>query len=111
MARRRRPAALTPAEWLDWAVTERELQQWVLDTARLHGWLAYHPWTALHSAAGFPDTILVRGRHLIAAELKREGEAPTPAQAAWLAALAQVPGVEAFVWQPSDRERILKLLR
>ncbi|HEY7061755.1 MAG TPA: hypothetical protein VII06_09760, partial [Chloroflexota bacterium] len=59
----------------------------------------------------FPDVTCVRPPRLLFAELKVGRRAPTAAQAAWLDALAQVPGVEVFVWRaPEDLERIAEIL-
>jgi hypothetical protein len=51
-------------------MTERELAGAVRDLAKLFGWLRYHTWTSVHSPAGFPDEILLRGSRLVVAELK-----------------------------------------
>jgi hypothetical protein len=51
---------------------------------------------------GFPDLILVKGPRLLAVELKRELLKPGEEQILWLDAFARVPGVEAYVWIPSE---------
>ena len=61
----------TPARAVvDGLTGERELLAAVIDLARLRRWLCYHTHDSRHSAAGFPDLLLVRGRRLMAAELK-----------------------------------------
>jgi hypothetical protein len=54
------------------AVSERDLTGYVRDVARAFGWRRYHTWISKHSAAGFPDEVLVRGERLLFAELTRE---------------------------------------
>ena len=93
------------------ALTERELTGYVADLASLFGWLRFHPWLSRHSPAGFPDEVLCRPPLLVFAELKSERGRLKPEQAAWLDALGQVPGVEAYVWRPADLDRIAEVLR
>jgi hypothetical protein len=45
---------------------------------------------------------MVKGPRLIFAELKAEGEQPTPEQREWLRDLAGAGEVEVYVWRPSD---------
>lgn len=87
-------------------VSERDLLAYVLQTARLHGWLAYHSWSSVHSEAGWPDVVAVKSPRIVFAELKREGRRPTEAQWRWLDALRRIPGCEVFVWKPSNRAEI-----
>ncbi len=82
-------------------VSERAFRQAILDLCRYTGWKYYFSWTSIHSPAGFPDLVLVRGSELIAAELKSERGRVTPAQQQWLDALSAA-GVEVAVWRPSD---------
>lgn len=93
----RAPAAGPP-------VAEHTFQQQVIDLARLHGWLAYHPWTSVASAAGFPDTTMVHPvRHeLLFWELKVDAKQPSAAQTTWLAALQHIQTVDARVLWPTD---------
>ncbi len=86
-------------------ITEADLLRSVLSLARVYGWLAYHTWNARHSAAGFPDLVLVRGGRLIFAELKSEHGRVTAQQLVWGAALTRAEvtgGVAYLVWRPSD---------
>jgi hypothetical protein len=92
-------------------VTERDLTSYVRDVARSFGWLRYHTWISKHSAAGFPDEVLVRPPRIVFAELKSERGRLTEAQTDWLDVLRQVPGVEVFVWRPSDMDAIAEVLR
>jgi hypothetical protein len=92
-------------------VTERDLTGYVRDLARTFGWRRYHTWLAKHSAAGFPDEVLVRPPRLVFAELKSERGTLKPEQEAWLEELRQVPGVEAYCWRPADMDEIAQVLR
>jgi hypothetical protein len=91
---------------------EHHFQTALVDLARLLGWRVYHPWSSLHSAAGWPDLFLVRGNRAIAAELKRSaGMRPRPIQQAWLDELALVPGIQTFCWTPADWSDIVATLQ
>ena len=83
-------------------MTERELQQAVLELARLLRWSCYHTFDSRRSEHGWPDLVLVRPPRLVAAELKSEQGRLTPAQLGWLDLLRQVPGVETAEWRPRD---------
>lgn len=91
--------------------TERQFQQQVLGLARLLGWRSYHTWSSIHSAAGFPDLVLVRPPRLVFCELKSARGRLSPAQQDWLEALGACPGVEAFCWRPDQLEQIAAVLR
>lgn len=83
-------------------VTERQLQGAVEACARALGWRLFHPWSAVHSAAGFPDLTMTRGGRLVFAELKTATGTLSSHQAEWLAELRLVPGVEVHVFRPAD---------
>jgi hypothetical protein len=74
--------------------------------------LVYHTYSSLRSAPGFPDLVMVHpetGRTIIA-ELKAEGKYPTPEQRRWLDAFRKNPGLEVYVWRPSQMQEIAKIL-
>jgi hypothetical protein len=91
-------------------VTEDELQDWIVGTARLLGWRIFHArvartatgWrTAVsYDGAGFPDLVLVRER-LVFAEIKLERGRLSPEQVVWLDVLREA-GQEVHVWRPAD---------
>lgn len=81
-------------------VTERQLQQAIVDTARLLGWIVYHTHDSRRSEPGFPDLVLVRDR-VVYAELKRTGGHLSPAQQRWIQTLRSA-GAEVHVWKPCD---------
>jgi hypothetical protein len=93
------------------AITERDLTTYVRDLATLLGWRRYHTWLSKHSPAGFPDEVLVRRGRLVFAELKSEKAKLKPEQQAWLNDLRLVPGIEVYIWRPSDMQAIAELLR
>ncbi len=106
---RRRPA--TTLSELVATMPERELQNEVAQLAKVNHWMAYHTWRSDHSAAGFPDLVLLRGERLIFAELKAKGNVPTEAQMGWLIALQATKKVETYLWYPYDRDEIERILR
>jgi hypothetical protein len=63
------------------------------------------------SERGWPDLALVRPPRLVFAELKRENGKTTEYQDRWLGLLRGVPGVEVFLWRPTDLEQIAVVLR
>ena len=92
------------------SLSEKAFSQQVVDLARLLGFKVYRTWLSVRSPSGFPDLVLVRPPRLIFAELKSERGRLTEAQEAWLELLRQVPGVEVYVWKPSEWEAIVAVL-
>jgi hypothetical protein len=92
-------------------VTEKDLERFVKDAARTFGWRRYHTHRSDFSPAGFPDETLVRGRHLMFAELKSDKADPSPAQEEWLFDLRQVEVVQVHLWRPRDCDAIARLMR
>lgn len=94
--------------------TEKEFQASVIELARVNGFRDYHTHNSRHSAAGFPDLVLVRGDRLIFAELKTERGRVSEAQRAWLDDLTAVAlacsGVEVYIWRPSHWPHIARAL-
>lgn len=96
-------------------MTEAEFLDQVLALAKLRGWRVAHFGAARTlkgwrtpcrgQAKGFPDLLLIRGRHLLIAELKVPPNRCTPDQLQWLDAFRQC-GVSAFVWTPDMWEEI-----
>ena len=82
-------------------MTEREWQRTVMELLELHGWMAYHTWSSVHSPAGFPDLIAVRDNRILAIECKTQKGKVTDAQRKWLGALDGVKVIEAFVSRPA----------
>ncbi len=92
------------------AINEKEWQQTVEDTAALFGWMKYHTRNSRGSTPGFPDLVLIRGRRLIAVELKRSGQEPTLNQQRWLEGFAYA-GAEVYVWRPEDFKQMQVTLK
>jgi hypothetical protein len=103
------------------SMAERQLQDAIVEAARLQGWLVYHMHDSRRAgwgtdSAGFPDLVMVRkpremGGRLIFAELKTKTGTLSVAQKAWLAALYALndgadpqagPEVETYLWRPDD---------
>lgn len=103
--RHRRPAATSSDQ------TERDWMNEVTMTARSLGYLVYHTHDSRRSEPGFPDCILIRGKYLLAIELKRSRlHKPTAEQTRWLKAFSGVSHVRAAVWKPEDRYTIIEHL-
>lgn len=97
-------------------MTEAQLQQAIIEAAQLLSWRVAHfrpaqtskGWRTPVSAdgAGFPDLLMVRNGHLIAAELKSEKGVIAPAQRLWLDELLRVSMAEdrvtTYTWRPSQ---------
>lgn len=100
---------------------ERDFARWLNDAAKMFGWKYAHfrpartkyGWvTPMEGDEGFLDYVLVRPPRLIVAELKRirRPSELSDGQKAWVGALSGVPGVEAYVWTPDQRDEILLCL-
>lgn len=90
------------------AVTEREWQREVVSLAKHMGWRHYHTHDSRRSEPGWPDLALVRDR-LVLAELKTETGRVSAAQERWLTLLSSA-GVETYLWRPSDRDEVMRVL-
>jgi VRR-NUC domain len=96
---------------------ERTLLAQIRKVATDNAYRAYHTHDSRKSALGFPDLCLIRvatttsaGR-LIFAELKSEHGKATQEQLVWLDMLRHtIPGVEVYVWRPSDLRTIVEIL-
>lgn len=92
------------------ALTEQQLQDAVLDLAKLLGWRRAHfrPAQTKHGwrtpvagdGKGFPDLVLIRDRVLFV-ELKAEKGTLTDDQLEWQAAI-ETAGADWRVWRPHD---------
>ena len=94
-------------------MSERELQDAVLQAAKVMGWLAYHTFDSRRSGEGFPDIVLVHPKRgvLLFVELKSETGQLTLAQKDWRDALEGiVVYLGSTVWRPSDLDTALATL-
>lgn len=83
-------------------MTERQLQEAIVECAGLFNWLCYHTWLSMNSAAGFPDLILARAGRLLVIECKSATGKLTAAQETWLGVLGGIPSCEVHVCRPVD---------
>ena len=103
--------------------TEKGFAKQVEHLFHLFGWRWTHSrpartdkgWrTAISGDKGFPDYTagrLKEGRaRVLFAELKSETGKETEDQAIWRQLLERCPGVEMYLWKPSDWDRILEIL-
>ena len=106
------------------AISEREFQQQVIALAKLRGFRVAHfrPARVMRNGKetyetpvaadgkGFLDLVMLREHRLIVAELKSEKGQLTKEQHQWIQAWLLVPGVEVYVWRPSEWSEIEKVL-
>lgn len=90
---------------------EKQLQEVLRQAFMYSGYLYYHTHRSQHSPAGFPDTVAIRGRRMLVAELKREKTVPTDAQRHWLEAFQGVSLIETYVWRPRDLDKALQIIQ
>ena len=102
-------------------ISEQDLQNRIIDYARLRGWKIVHirnipvadrcgrnHYTVPYEGdKGLPDLILARHGAVLLAELKSEKGKPTPEQIGWLHAA----GDHGYLWRPSDWPEIMEVLR
>ena len=69
------------------AMSERQLQDAVVELATWCKWMSYHTFDSRRSAPGFPDLVLLRRDRIIAVELKSAIGKVTGEQQRWLDAL------------------------
>jgi len=91
-------------------VRESEVQSRIRQTALRCGWKYYHTYDSRRSERGFPDTVLCKPPRLIFAECKTEEGKVEDEQREWLEILSEIPGVECYIWRPSDLPQIERLL-
>ena len=106
--------------------TERAWQRTVIEYAAVMGWSHWHD--ALLTAPrncpncrpaanlpamldGWPDLWLARSPRLIVVELKGERGRLTGNQRSWLQLFRHCPGIEVYVWRPSNWSEIEFALR
>lgn len=96
---------------LDAAITEGELQQAIIDLARVLGLLIYHPYDSRRSEPGYPDLTIVGAQTIVYAELKSETGKLRPEQREWREAIERVAqrprksyhsAIEYHLWRPAQ---------
>lgn len=97
------------------SLTEAEFLTRVVETARVHGWLAHHARpartargyrTAIQGDRGAPDLLLAREGVVLLVELKTDTGRLGPGQREWLDAC----GEHALLWRPKDWDDVLATL-
>jgi hypothetical protein len=83
------------------SMSERALQDVVLQAAAVSRWLVYHTHDSRRSQPGFPDLVLAKGGRLLFRELKTQKGTLTKEQQRWIDAL-RAAGADAGVWRPRD---------
>lgn len=91
-------------------MSERALQNMIIQVATLLGWKTYHTFDSRRSSPGWPDLVLCKAPRLLIRELKTEHGRLRAEQLHWLKAL-QDCGMDAKVWRPSDWEEIVQTLQ
>lgn len=99
-----------PASDLILRLSEKDVQQRIIDRAKALGWLVYHTHDSRHSAAGFPDLVLARRGRTLFVEVKAEKGRLSEAQKEWWVELRLNVTNEVYVWRPSDLGEIEDLL-
>ncbi len=74
------------------------------------GWLVFHDEDSRKNRPGFPDLVMAREGRTIFAELKSQRGRVRPEQQRWLDELAKAPGIEVYLWRPSDLDSIIQML-
>ncbi|QDH85747.1 VRR-NUC domain-containing protein [Brevibacterium phage AGM7] len=85
------------------AMSERQLQDQIIELAKRMGLIVYHTHNSRRSEPGFPDIVLVhpKQRRVMWRELKSETGTTTPEQKVWISTLSLV-GEDVDVWRPRD---------
>jgi hypothetical protein len=98
---------------VEFKISEKKFLQQVIELAKIYHWEYYHTFDSRHSAAGFPDLILIRvedkGR-IVVAECKSEKGKVTVFQDKWIKMFRDC-GVEAYIWRPSQWDEIVECLK
>ena len=91
---------------------EKHFLEDVIAVARLYDWDWHHEHDSRRSTPGWPDLELVRPPRHIRAELKlRERDRELVGdQQRIMGLLSQVPGLETYVWLPTDMPKIVFIL-
>lgn len=93
-------------------MTERQLQDAVVEMAGYLGFLTFHPYDSRRSTPGWPDLVICGHGRCIVAEVKRERGRVSAAQQVWLDELAAA-GIATYIWRPwhyhsGEIERVLR---
>lgn len=99
-------------------VRERDLQNAIVEFARLRGWLVHHARpartqrgyrTPIQGDPGFPDLVLARAGELVFIELKSARGRLSHDQKRWFSTLERA-GARIYLARPQNLDEILKIL-
>jgi len=90
---------------------EKHFQRRVVQLATLDRWVVWHTLDSTGTRAGELDLRMIRPPRVIFAELKSQHGRVRLEQAQTIALLEHCPGVEAYLWRPSDWQQIVEVLR
>ena len=98
------------------SMTHKQLQDGIVQAAKIFGYRVYFTWKSFHSPKGFPDLVMVKEISdkkaiMVVCEVKTEKGKLSVEQAEWLNLLAEVPGVYTFVVYPSTYDLFLLTLQ
>lgn len=92
------------------AMTEAQLQQAIMQTARQLGFLVFHTAYAIGSERGFPDLCICGHGRIWFFELKGPKPKISPEQEAWIETLSACGADARFVY-PDDLDDVLATLQ
>ena len=94
------------------SIGEKAWQAQVEEWLKRGGWLYIHQFDSRRSNPGFPDVLAIRGRRLLAIELKAKRKKPGFWQDVWLTAFRELgcEHVEVYVWRPFDELEVRRVL-
>lgn len=82
-------------------VTERHLQDTIVEVARYTGWYVHHHYDSRRSEPGWPDLVLLKPPRALFVELKTE-TGKLRADQARVLELLQGCGLDVRIWRPHD---------
>ena len=82
-------------------MTEKELQEAIIELATWRGWSHYHTFDSRRSVAGFPDLVLWKDSRLLFVELKKQGGRLSMSQERTLQELHST-AAEVYIWRPAE---------
>lgn len=86
-------------------MSEKQLQENVIELAKRLGLLVYHPYDSRKSEPGFPDLTIVGKRRVLFIELKRQSGKLTKEQQLWREAIERTSERgrhDYYTWRPAD---------
>jgi hypothetical protein len=90
--------------------SEKHFRERVVRYAKLRGWRVFYTFDSVGTAPGEFDLRMYRPPRVIHAELKSEHGRLTPDQRDMLPIYEACPGIETYVWKPSDERTIWQVL-